>query len=144
MSPPVAAPSTATTVQTSTKNVPVAFKHPLDPLTPDEVHHATRPSPRHQALNPTIDHRGIPCGPPSHRCTYRHQSDQIHHTLSVTTAQERCACSLGHRAESRKPTRNSEGNCQESRDRCVYPTTPIFKQLLNPSTILQFLDILNG
>jgi primary-amine oxidase len=50
MSPTLAAPSTATTVQESSKNLPVAFKHPLDPLTPDEVHHAATCSARHQAL----------------------------------------------------------------------------------------------
>ncbi|KAF8079221.1 copper amine oxidase [Lyophyllum atratum] len=34
---PDSVPGTATTIQETSKNVPVAFKHPLDPLTPDEI-----------------------------------------------------------------------------------------------------------
>ncbi|KAF9469528.1 copper amine oxidase [Collybia nuda] len=54
MSPTVAAPSTATAIHTSSKNVPVEFKHPLDPLTPDEIAAASLAIRHHVAAHADI------------------------------------------------------------------------------------------
>ena len=96
MTPVSAAPSTATAAQQS-KDL---FKHPLDPLTPDEA--CISFTSRHQGTYHRFDldrGRFIRNTPLCSR-TYECESDQVFNLVSLTASKESCSCILGHPIES--------------------------------------------
>ena len=62
-----AVPSTATGVKTEPTKVPTSFKHPLDPLTSDEVSNSPLAQRTYEMTSPNIDRSCVLCSQTSRR-----------------------------------------------------------------------------
>lgn len=108
----------ATTVHTAVTAKPTKFKHPLDPLTPDEVSDwvPVVDMISFDSHTPDVDQCSVSSDPALYHHKYTNQGRSLHHLLFTPAAEESRACVIGHPSYTGRPARGAHPDREEGRE----------------------------